>query len=57
MLFVCVLWGQLDMQLIPRKLCRCRPVRDFGLVAAARVYLCVGGDVIPHHTYMACVCI
>ena len=54
------------MQLIPRKLSRCRPVRDSGHVAAAGVCLCVCGDVIPHHTihtlrvcvYMSkCVCV
>lgn len=38
---VCVIWGQLDMQLNPRKLHRCRPVRDSRLVAAAWVCLCV----------------
>lgn len=58
---VCV-WtrGQLDMQLIPRKLHRCRPVRDSGHCAAAWVCLCVWGDVIPHHTIHAwdvCVCL
>lgn len=38
---VCVIRGQLDMQLIPRKLHRCRPVRDSGHVAAAWVCLCL----------------
>lgn len=41
------------MQLIPRKLLRCRPVRDSGHVAAA--WVCVCWDVIPHHTIHTCV--
>lgn len=36
---ICVTWGQLDVQFIPRKLHRCRPVRDSGLAAAAWVCL------------------
>ena len=51
--------GQLDMQLIPRKLHRCRPVRDSGHCAAAWVcFVCMRGcHSSPYYTYMGCVCL
>lgn len=44
------------MQLIPRKLHRCRPVRDSGHVAAAWGVCMWGCHSSPYYTYMACVC-
>lgn len=53
---ICVTWGQLDVQFIPRKLHRCRPVRDSGLAAAA--WVCLWGcHSSPYYTYTACICV
>lgn len=59
-LCVCMKQEQLDMQLNPRKLHRCRPVRDSGHGAAARVCLCVCvwmPFLIILHIHTVCVCV